>query len=40
MSRASKSVLVVLAVVLVVIVALHIFAGPLMSSLAQAIHGQ
>jgi hypothetical protein len=40
MSSASKSVLIVLAVVLVVIVALHLFAGPLMSSLAQTIHGR
>jgi hypothetical protein len=40
MSSSSKSVLIVVAIVLAVLVALHIFAGPMMSSLARTIHGQ
>jgi hypothetical protein len=40
MSRALKSVLIVAAIVLGVLVALHIFAGPMMASLARTIHGQ
>jgi preprotein translocase subunit Sec61beta len=40
MSRASKSVLIVAAIVLALVVALHIFAGPMMSSLAHTIHGR
>jgi hypothetical protein len=40
MSKASKPVLIVLAIVLVVMAAIHLFGGPLRTSLAHAIHGQ
>ncbi len=40
MSRGLKSVLIVLAIVLGLLVTLHIFAGPWMASLAQTIHGR
>jgi hypothetical protein len=40
MSRAWKSILIVLAVVLVAAAALHLFAAPMMASLAHTIHGR
>ena len=40
MSRASKPILIVLGIVTAAAVALHLFAGPLMSSLRLAIHGR
>jgi hypothetical protein len=39
MSRALKSTMIAVAIVLATLVALHIFAAPMMGSLAEAIHG-
>ena len=39
MSRTTRTVLIVVAVVLVVLLGLHIVAPSMMSSLAEAIHG-
>ncbi len=36
----SKSVLIVSAIVVVVLLALHVLGGPLQSALAHAIHGR
>ena len=40
MSRTMRAVLIVVGVVLVVMVALHILAAPMMSTLREAIHGR
>lgn len=40
MSIATRSVLIVAALVIVILGALHLFGGPLMADLAQAIHGR
>lgn len=40
MSKAWKTVLIVLAIVLALAVALHLLAWPMMSSLAQSMHGR
>jgi hypothetical protein len=38
-SRTARTLLVVVGVVLAVLIALHVFAAPLMSSLREFIHG-
>jgi hypothetical protein len=38
-SRTAKTILIVVGLVLVVLVALHIFAAPMMDSLRETIHG-
>ena len=40
MSRTARTVLIVVGVVLAVIVALHVFAAPLMTSLGETIHSR
>ena len=40
MSRPLKSILVVVAVVLAIGIALHVFAAPMMADLRVAIHGR
>ena len=39
MSKALKSTMIAVAIVLATLVALHIFAAPMMGSLAKTIHG-